>query len=239
MSFFHKKSVYILGVLIIAAIVVVILVLNNQNYSEAVNDYADDHTNDYVYEYSNDYANEYDDDYVIELNVEDIEHNVLHVSNRSANWYAIDINRNNLVAADVISVFGRIDGVATVADSHMVLGGAESPWNWATSQELLYENQEFHLYLVLEENHIQEPQFVRFRIQTSETAATLPFFIYAIEITRGDTVLYSLANDYIQGLELNQATNLHNSTWLQQAGTPTVTVTHPGATVIAPGFILD
>jgi len=106
----------------------------------------------------------------------------------------------------------------------MVLGGAESPWNWARNMGVTEANQSFIFELVLEENHIEEEQFVRFRVQTNGEGSAMPFFIYTITLSRDGDVVFSLAdNAYLQAA--SGETNLNSVEFLQRSGNPEVIAT--------------
>ena len=150
---------------------------------------------------------------------------VLHVHDRANSWDAVDILRDGMEIGDVITVTGRADGIPPVG-TQMVLGGSSTPYNWASNTGLSEANQSFTLQLTLQENHIEEEQFVRFRIQTNGDGASLSFFIYEIEHTRDGEVIYSLSTDaYIQGAV--GETNLNGTPALQISGGPAITVTAP------------
>ena len=146
--------------------------------------------------------------------------NVLHVTDRANSWDGIDIHRDGMEVGDMLTVEGRIDGPAP-AGAQMVLGGAESPWNWVRNVAVTDANQGFIFEVVLEENHIEEDQFVRIRVQTNGEGAAMPFFIYTITHSRGSEVLFTLAEDtYVQGA--SGETNLYGVDFLQRSGGPVV-----------------
>ena len=147
------------------------------------------------------------------------EGHVLHVGGRANSWDGVDIHRQGMEEGDVLTVTGRVDGVPPEG-TQMVLGGAESPWNWAANMAVTEENQAFTLELTLEENHIEEEQFVRFRIQTNGDGEAMSFFVHDIVHTRDGDVLYSLAtDDYILGVDLG-TTHSVISYWDNAAGRP-------------------
>jgi len=156
---------------------------------------------------------------------------VLHVTSRANNWDGIDIHRADseieMEAGDTLIVTGRADGQPPPG-TQMVLGGAENPWNWAANTELTQANQPFAFELTLGANHIQEEQFVRFRIQTNGEGASMSFFVYEIRLERDGEVLYALSTDsYIQSATPGITSNLNNAPMLQQSGGPAVTITTP------------
>ena len=151
----------------------------------------------------------------------------LHVGGRANSWDGVDIHRDGMEIGDVITVTGRVDGVPPEG-TQMVLGGAENPWNWAANMSVGEENQAFTLQLTLQENHIEEEQFVRFRIQTNGEGAAMSFFIYEILHVRDGDVVFSLNEDaYILGADFGTETDLNNVQALQRSGSPVVSIGEP------------
>jgi len=151
--------------------------------------------------------------------------NILHVTGRTNSWDGVDIHRLGMEEGDVLVVEGRADGQPP-AGTQMVLGGAESPWNWAASAALSDANQEFIFELVLEENHMEDEQFVRIRVQTNGEGATMSFFVYEIQIVRDGVAIYSLRTDeYVQEASPGTATELNDTPELQRSGGPNITIT--------------
>ena len=173
----------------------------------------------------------------IRVTVNGAERHILHVAERTNSWDGVDIIRDGMEAGDVLVVEGRVDGQPPEG-TQMVLGGAESPWNWAANAAISSANQEFIFELALGDNHIQEEQFVRFRLQTNGEGATMGFFVYEIQHVRDGVVLYALsADDYVQSATTGSVTNLNNAPQLQQSGGPSITVTTrqaPQAVTVVP-----
>ncbi|MCL2572822.1 MAG: endo-1,4-beta-xylanase [Defluviitaleaceae bacterium] len=151
--------------------------------------------------------------------------NVLHITGRANSWDGVDILRDGMEVGDILVVEGRIDGAAPEG-AQMVMGGAESPWNWIRNTSVTEANQSFAFEVVLDENHIEADQFVRIRIQTNGEGSAMPFFIYTISLVRNGVVVFSLAdNTYLQAAR--GETELNGVAFLQRSGGPTVTVTTP------------
>jgi len=152
---------------------------------------------------------------------------ILHLTNRTADWNALDMHRDSLELGDVITVTGRVDGQPPEG-TQMVLGGAENPWNWASNTAVTEVNQAFTLQLTLTDNHMEEDQFARFRIQTNSDGATMSFFIDDIVIARGNDVVYALSDDpFVQG-NIGNATTFAGHPMFQVAGNPIIMVVPAG-----------
>ena len=96
--------------------------------------------------------------------------NSILVSERSETWHALDIDRValNLEAGNLytIRVSGRV--VDAEVGTQVILGGADSPWGWLTSQEPA-ENGDFSLTLPVNSVLLNDGQVARaFRIQTND-----------------------------------------------------------------------
>lgn len=114
-----------------------------------------------------------------------LENGELRLGNRSESWYAIDLMRDfdpsPLQPGDTVTIEGRI--IDAPSGTAMVLGGAESPWNWIISTDV-EGSQSYSLQTVLTEQHFSENQFVRLRLQTNETGANCDFTISKWIVTR-------------------------------------------------------
>ncbi|MCL1936238.1 MAG: endo-1,4-beta-xylanase [Defluviitaleaceae bacterium] len=178
-------------------------------------------------------------------NFEIIEHNgenVLLISGRTANWNGIDILRDGLYIGDTIEITGYV--INAPQDTQVILGGAESPWNWANNMTAV-GNENFTLNLNLGQNHFEEEQFVRFRIQTNDEGANTDIIIQNISILRTEDsvphawtvatpstpiistqaedriLIFDIAGyDYIQ---TDGLTNFVGSNYLTDSGNPTIT----------------
>ena len=107
----------------------------------------------------------------------------LRVGARTNDWNGIDIQTTNLVPGQILRIAGRVYNPPS--EITMVLGGADSPWSWATHQNVSTHGQEFILQLEITAEHLSEPgigAFDRFRIQTNDLGALTTFYIYNIEI---------------------------------------------------------
>ena len=161
----------------------------------------------------------------------------LQISERTANWNALDINRYGLYLGDIITITGFADNPPE--GTQMVLGGAESPWNWADSAEVTPESPAFTMHLELTAAHFEDEQFIRFRVQTNDEGAEMTFYISDITIERPadasphawietpqetqtaipegeQTLLYALSADsYVL---VDGTTNLEASAYLELSG---------------------
>ncbi|MFP4511212.1 MAG: endo-1,4-beta-xylanase [Spirochaetaceae bacterium] len=112
----------------------------------------------------------------------------LRLGNRSASWHALDLSRDfeaaPLQTGDIISIEGTI--IDAPSGSTMVLGGAESPWNWTVHVDV-EGTQEFILETTLTEQHFTDSQFVRLRLQTNEAGARSDFIVRNWTVTRDGT----------------------------------------------------
>ena len=109
----------------------------------------------------------------------------LLVSGRTESWHAMDLLRDfsgsPLQVGDTITLSGMIFDAP--AGTEMILGGAESPWNWAANTSV--EGTEgFTLSLTLTDDHLNDNQFVRFRVQTNGSGQNADFLISQLEVTR-------------------------------------------------------
>ena len=168
---------------------------------------------------------------------------ILHVTDRANSWDGVDIHREGveeMEEGDILVIEGRADGLPPEG-TQMVLGGAESPWNWAANAALTEANQAFTLQLTLAENHMEEDQFVRFRVQTNGEGAAMSFFIDSIVITRGGDEIFALSSDPFVQNNLGSETSFAGHPFLQLSGNPTVTVVPAGTegTVVVPGNDVD
>ncbi|MCL1996627.1 MAG: endo-1,4-beta-xylanase [Defluviitaleaceae bacterium] len=170
----------------------------------------------------------------------------LQIAERTANWNAIDIHRTDLYIGDILTVTGF--AYDPPEGTQMILGGAESPWNWAANTEVSADNYHFSLELTLNAGHFEDDQFVRFRVQTNDDGAEMTFYISEISIVRpedavppadappapapqpppaiGDgegLLIYSLHSDaYVAGA--SGASNLDGTAFLEVSGTPSVSI---------------
>ncbi|MCL2840507.1 MAG: endo-1,4-beta-xylanase [Defluviitaleaceae bacterium] len=148
---------------------------------------------------------------------------ILYISNRSNSWDGVDILRTDMELGDVLTITGRTGGFVPPG-TQMVLGGAESPWNWANNTEVNTPNQSFVLQIVLGDNHMEEDQFVRFRVQTNGEGSSMSFFIDDIVLTRDGDTVYTLSEDvYVQSNLLN-ATTFEGHALLQASGSPAIVI---------------
>jgi GH35 family endo-1,4-beta-xylanase len=109
----------------------------------------------------------------------------LLLSNRSANWHALDLLRDfpssPLQIGDKVTIRGT--AIDAPAGTNMILGGGESPWNWMSNVEV-EGTQEFTIQVTLTEQHFTEDQFVRLRLQTNDAGATMDFIVSQWTVTR-------------------------------------------------------
>ena len=108
--------------------------------------------------------------------------NGIEVSNRSADWNALDLQRAplDLLLGQqyVIEVRGRV--VEAPAGTQFIIGGASSPFNWIGNQTP-DEDGFFNVRAVINHERLMHPQFASgFRLQTNNTAT---FIIYDIIVT--------------------------------------------------------
>ena len=160
---------------------------------------------------------------------------------RSAGWNGIDIHREGLYIGDTLEIAGF--AVNPPAGTNMILGGAESPWNWANNVLVSEEETQFLLQLTLTETHFLEDQFVRFRVQTNGEGSSMDFYLYEIRINRteastpfvppveggpepelpvvdGELVFNLSTYDYVL---TNGVTDFSSSVRLSASGSPTIT----------------
>ena len=111
--------------------------------------------------------------------------NGIHVGNRSASWHAIDLLRDfegaPLQIGDVVTISGT--AIDAPSGTYMILGGAESPWNWITNVAV-EGTQAFNIQTTLSDQHFAENQFVRLRLQTNDPGANIDFIISEWTVTR-------------------------------------------------------
>ena len=86
--------------------------------------------------------------------------NELHVTNRTADWHAVDIMRAGLQAGDVITVEGRTFDAATVA-----IDGGAAPHPWWISQNVA-ANTTFTLNATLTADDMESSGLAQMRIRT-------------------------------------------------------------------------
>jgi endo-1,4-beta-xylanase len=123
----------------------------------------------------------------------------LRLSNRTAEWHALDITMDALRAGDIITITGRADGTVP-AGTTMILGGGQSPWPWLSTAGVTGTNRAFMLEHIVTEADLND--FESLRIQTNATGASMAYFIDGLTITRGampptwDLSLPSLARTF-------------------------------------------
>ena len=108
------------------------------------------------------------------------------IGGRSETWHALDLLRDfsgvPFTVGDIIAVSGFV--VDAPAGTSALIGGADSPWSWATSQDVT-GNQMFNLSLTLTEEHFDDNQFNRFRIQTNGLGENNDIVITSLTVARG------------------------------------------------------
>jgi hypothetical protein len=111
------------------------------------------------------------------------EEKAIYISERNKDWDGVDINmeRLNLVRGNKyqITVTGRMDGIVP-EDSIITLQGIPG-YSWRNNQNM-ESNQNFTLTHIL--SHAEVDQWTTVRITTNSAGATVPFYIYSIEIKR-------------------------------------------------------
>ena len=106
----------------------------------------------------------------------------LRISNRTAEWNALDINTEPLQAGDVIRVTGRADGTVP-SGTMMILGGGQAPWPWLSMANVTGSDRAFMLEHIVTQADLND--FESLRIQTNAAGASMSYFIDGLTITRG------------------------------------------------------
>jgi hypothetical protein len=107
----------------------------------------------------------------------------IYINERNKDWDAIDINLLNLklLAGNKyeVTVCGKMDG--TVPEGSIITFQGVPGYSWRNNQNI-ESNQRFTLSHVL--THADVKQWETLRITTNAAGATVPFYIYNIEIKR-------------------------------------------------------
>jgi len=107
----------------------------------------------------------------------------IYVSKRNKDWDSIDINLQSLNLLEgnkyQVTVKGRMDG--NVPEGAIITFQGIPGYSWRNNQSI-ESNQEFTLRHTL--NHAEVDHWTTLRITTNTAGATVPFYIYGIEIKR-------------------------------------------------------